>query len=71
MKLKSILAIFTLSVIVEGNLLYAAVFPVKLLAAVLSALDLDVEPIEWRNWLPFKKDDKKLGKLGVMTEEEI
>ena len=58
MKLKDILVLFTLSLIVEGTWLAAAVQPIILsLGAVFSAIDLDVleiESIQLRNLLTFK-----------------
>ena len=60
MKLIDIFALFTLSVIVKSAWWAAAVQPVILsLGAVLSAIDLDVldvQPVKWKNWLPFKED---------------
>ena len=57
MKSIDIFALFTLSVIVKGTWLAAAVQPVILsLGTVLAALDLDVldvQPIKWKNFLPF------------------
>ena len=59
MKLSSIFALFTLSVIVKGAWWSAAVQPVILgFGAILTALnqdalDVDVQPIEWKNLLPF------------------
>ena len=58
MKLRVILALLTLIAIVKGTWWAAAVQPMILsLGAILAAvdLDLDVEPFEWKNWLPFKK----------------
>ena len=61
MKLKVILALFTLSVVVKGTWWAAAAQPVILsLGAMLAAVDLDLEPIEWRNLLIFKnKEDER------------
>ena len=57
MKLRSILALFTLIVMVRGAWFAAAVQPVILsLGAVLSAVDLDVLDVQLtgiKNWLPF------------------
>ena len=58
MKLKSIFALFTLSVMVKGTWLAAVVQPVILsLGAVLGALDLDVLDVQYL--LPFinKQDE--------------
>ena len=80
MKLKVIFALYTLSVIVKGTWWTAAVQPFILsLGSVFAAIDqdvLDIEPIQWRNLLPFinkqeetpqekhtsdEKDDKQEG----------
>ena len=57
MKLRSILALFTLIVMVKGAWLAAAVQPVILsLGAVLSAVDLDALDVQFtglKSWLPF------------------
>ena len=67
MKLRSILAVFTLLVAVKGAWMAAIVSPVMLgIGAVLSAIDkevLNVHPIgcpccshsfsSWKSWLPF------------------
>ena len=57
MKLRDIVATIILSMTVNGVWLAAAVQPVILsLGAVLSAIDLDlldVQTIEFKNWLPF------------------
>ena len=57
MKLREIIAIFILSISVNGAWWTAAVQPVILsLGAVLSAIDLDVldvQTIGLKNWLPF------------------
>ena len=57
MKLSSIFALFTLSVMVEGAFWAAAVQPIILsLGAVMSAIDLevlDLQQIDLRSMLPF------------------
>ena len=57
MKLNYILALLSLSAIAKGTWLVAAVQPfIVSLAAVWAAIDLDVldvQPIEWKSWLPF------------------
>ena len=63
MKLRDILAQFTLIIIVKGTFLAAAVQPFILgLGAILSAVDLDsldIQPIEWNNLLPFVNKQEK------------
>ena len=67
MKIRDIFALFMLSMIVKGTWWAAAVQPVILsLGAVLTAFDKDVlnlEPIQWKNWLPYinklEKEDKE------------
>ena len=62
MKLAVIFALLTLSVIVKGAWLAAAVQPVILtLGAVMATLDLDVldlQPIEWKNYQIFRSKKK-------------
>ena len=76
MKLKSILAVFTLSVMVKGTWLAAVVQPVILsLGAVLGAIDLDVldvQTIELKNLLPFiNKQDETPKEDETLTEDEM
>ena len=65
MKLRDILALFTLIVMVRGAWFAAAVQPVILsLGAVLSAVDLDALDVQFtgfKSWLPFisKQDTKE------------
>ena len=63
MKLRGILALSTLIVIVKGNLLAAAVQPFIIgFGAILAAVDLDVldvQPIEFKNWLPLVNKQAK------------
>ena len=60
---------------VKGAWWVAAVQPVILsLGAVFSAIDLDLEPIEWRNWLThfFEEDDEEeKEKQGMVWDEDI
>ena len=54
MKFRSIIVLFTLSVIVKGTLLTAAVRPIILsFGAAFVALDLDVQPILNVNLMDF------------------
>ena len=59
MKLTGIFVLFALSVNVNGAWFAAAVQPVLLsLGAVLGVLnldELDIQPIEWRNFMDLKK----------------
>ena len=59
-----IFAVFTLGVMVKGTWWAAAVQPVILsLGAILAAVDPDIQPIEWKNYLPFvNKDTEKESK---------
>ena len=61
MKLFSIIALFTISFVVEGAFWASAVQPVILgIGALLSAIDLeviDIEPIEWSNIFSLEKTD--------------
>ena len=65
MKLSTIFALFTLSLVVKATWWAAAAQPVILsLGAVLAAIDLDVlnmdaQTIEWKNWLGFRSDRKR------------
>ena len=63
MKLRGLLALFSLIVIVKGNLFATAVKPIILgFGAILAAVDLDVvdvQPIVWKNWLPFVNKQSK------------
>ena len=53
-----LLALFTLSVIVRGNLIAAAARPAILaFGTIFAALNqVDREPIEWSNFMPFSMD---------------
>ena len=54
MKFRVIFALFILIVFVKGTWWAAAVHPVILsLGAILATVDLDFEPMEWKNWLSF------------------
>ena len=85
MKLRDIFALLTLTVMVKGAWLAAAVQPVIVsLGAVLTAVDLDIfdmQPIQWKSWLPFinkqasdEKQEKNVGndkeKENTLTPEE-
>ena len=78
MKIRDIFALFTLIMIVKGTWWAAAVQPVILsLGAVLSAIDkdvLDIEQIQWKNWLPFinkiEKEDKESTTSPLFEESE-
>ena len=69
MKIRDIFVLFSLSVIVKGTWWAAAVQPVILsLGAVLTAFDKDVlnlEPIQWKNWLPYINKLEKEGKEDI------
>ena len=58
MKFTSVIALFTLSVIVKGNLIAAAARPAILaIGTIFAALNqVDREPIEWSNFMPFAMD---------------
>ena len=84
MKTKGIFALFTLIIIVKGAWWAAAFQPVILsLGAVLSAINLDLEPFEWRNWLKFSSEedkekfsgdedyDEEMKKQGMVWDEDI
>ena len=75
MKIKGIFALFTLIVMVKGAWWVAAMQPVILsLGAVFSAISLDLEPIEWRNWLThFSEEDseEEKEKQGLVWDEDI
>ena len=64
MKIKFILILFTLSVIVKCNLMAAVTRPVILslgtFFAVMNQDAIDIQPTEWRNYIPFtaKKKEK-------------
>ena len=75
MKLESIIALFTLIVMVKGAWWAAAVQPVILtLGAVLGTIDkdvLDIQAIEWRNLLPFiNKQDAEVPKDAKKQDEK-
>ena len=75
MKLESIIALFTLIVMVKGAWWAAAIQPVILsLGAVLGTIDkdvLDIQAIEWRNLLPFiNKQDAEVPKDAKKEDEE-
>ena len=57
MKLAQVFALFTLIVIVKGNLIAAMARPAILsfgtLFAALNHEKFDIKPIEWRNIMPF------------------
>ena len=61
MKLSGIFSLFALNVIVKGAWWAAAVQPVILtlgaIQAALSLNELDIQSIEWKNFLPFKPGD--------------
>ena len=76
MKLKSIIALFTLIVMVKSAWWFAALNPVILsLGAVLGAIDkdvLDIQAIEWRNLLPFiNKYDPKDFSTDLTIDELV
>ena len=70
MKLRGIFAIFALSVIAKGAWWSEAVQPVIMaLVAVIATIDLDLEPIEWRNYLPFLNKQEETPETPSMTKE--
>ena len=77
MKLLSIIALFTLSVVVKGGIWTAAVQPFVLgIGAMLGAVDLDVleaETISWRNKIPFiskQEDTSKTNTESAATKSQ-
>ena len=74
MKLRGKLALVTLIEIGKGTLLAAIVQPFILgFGAILAAVDLDVldvQPIEWKNWLPFDVETKQSKSETKETKEE-
>ena len=75
MKLRDILALFTLIIMVRGAWFAATVQPIILsLGAVLSAVDLDVLDVQLngiKSWLPFiNKQDSTSSTTGTDGKEE-
>ena len=77
MKLRGIFALFALSVVTKGAWWAVAVQPLLLsIGTVFAALDLDLEPIQWRNLIPLLKKQEKIpniieeGNIPKLTEEE-
>ena len=71
MNLRGIFSLFTLSVIVKGAWLAATVQPVLLsIGTVFTALN--IEPIEWKNFLPFinKQEKEKTTEKAIEKSEE-
>ena len=77
MKLSSLIALFTLIMMVKGVWWAAGVQPVILsLGAILGAIELDVlnnvELVEFRNFLPFiNKMDKNKPKIAYKEDEDF
>ena len=75
MKLTHVLALFTLSVIVQGNLIAAVARPVVLsLGSIFTAMKtqdaLSEMHIEWRDLLPFSKKSTP-AKFANKVEEKL
>ena len=75
MKLWKIIALFNLSMIVEGwvQILQPILLSIGSAFTVLNSdiLNIDMQPIEWRNWLSLSKKDEKKDEIKMPTKEEI